>query len=189
MRRPPVRGACARSKAPIRWSCWPHDMLIGVRDPLWRAAAGDGQAGRRHRSGVGNLRAGHHRRALMCAISSRAKWSSSTVRACASLQPLRNRATNASAFSNISISPAPTAVSKAATSMKRASASARTGARSAGRRPMSSCRCRIRAFPRRSAMPRIRHSVRARHHPQPLCRPHLHRTDRPCPPSRRQAQA
>ena len=31
--------------------------------------------------------------------------------------------------------------------------------------------------------------VRARHHPQPLCRPHLHRADRPDPPSRRQAQA
>jgi hypothetical protein len=34
-----------------------------------------------------------------------------------------------------------------------------------------------------------RHPLRARHHPQPLCRPHLHRADRPDPPSRRQAQA
>ena len=34
-----------------------------------------------------------------------------------------------------------------------------------------------------------RHPVRARHHPQPLCRPHLHRADRPDPPSRRAPQA
>ncbi len=34
-----------------------------------------------------------------------------------------------------------------------------------------------------------RHPVRARHHPQPLCRPHLHRADRPHPPSRREAEA
>ena len=34
-----------------------------------------------------------------------------------------------------------------------------------------------------------RHPVRAWYHPQPLCRPHLHRTDRPHPPSRREAEA
>ena len=34
-----------------------------------------------------------------------------------------------------------------------------------------------------------RHPVRARHHPQPLCRPHLHRADRQHPPSRREAEA
>ena len=34
-----------------------------------------------------------------------------------------------------------------------------------------------------------RHPVRAWHHPQPLCRPHLHRADRPHPPSRREAEA
>ena len=32
-------------------------------------------------------------------------------------------------------------------------------------------------------------AVRARHHPQPLCRPHLYRADRPDPPSRRAPQA
>ena len=32
-------------------------------------------------------------------------------------------------------------------------------------------------------------ALRARHHPQSLCRPHLHRADRSDPPSRRQAQA
>ena len=36
---------------------------------------------------------------------------------------------------------------------------------------------------------RERRAVRARHHPQPLCRPHLHRADRPDPPSRREAEA
>ena len=34
-----------------------------------------------------------------------------------------------------------------------------------------------------------RHPVRARDHPQPLCRPHLHRADRPHPPSGREAEA
>ena len=34
-----------------------------------------------------------------------------------------------------------------------------------------------------------RHPVRARHHPQPLCRPHLHRADAVDPRLRRQAQA
>ena len=32
-------------------------------------------------------------------------------------------------------------------------------------------------------------AVRARHHPQPLCRPHLHRAGRPHPPSRRAPEA
>ena len=36
---------------------------------------------------------------------------------------------------------------------------------------------------------RKRHPVRARYHPQPLCRPYLHRADRPHPPSRREAEA
>ena len=36
---------------------------------------------------------------------------------------------------------------------------------------------------------RLRHPVRIRHHPQPLCRPHLHRADRPDPPSRRAPEA
>ena len=34
-----------------------------------------------------------------------------------------------------------------------------------------------------------RHPVRAWDHPQPLCRPHLHRADRPHPPSGREAEA
>ena len=34
-----------------------------------------------------------------------------------------------------------------------------------------------------------RHPVRAWYHPQPLCRPHLHRADRPHPPPRREAEA
>ena len=38
--------------------------LIGVRDPLRRAAAGAGHAGRRAHPGLGNLRAGHHRRGI-----------------------------------------------------------------------------------------------------------------------------
>ena len=33
------------------------------------------------------------------------------------------------------------------------------------------------------------HSLRARHHPQPLCGPHLHRAVGPYPPSRREAEA
>ncbi len=36
---------------------------------------------------------------------------------------------------------------------------------------------------------RIRASLRARHHPQPLCRADLHRADRPDPPSRRAIEA
>ncbi len=35
----------------------------------------------------------------------------------------------------------------------------------------------------------LRHSLRARHHPQPLRRPHLHRADPADPPARRAAQA
>ena len=35
----------------------------------------------------------------------------------------------------------------------------------------------------------IRHPLRARHHPQPLCRPHLHRADAADPPARRAAEA
>ena len=35
----------------------------------------------------------------------------------------------------------------------------------------------------------VGHAVRARHHPQPLCRPHLHRAGRPYPPSRRAPEA
>ena len=35
----------------------------------------------------------------------------------------------------------------------------------------------------------VGHAVRARHHPQPLCRPHLHRAGRPHPPSRRAPEA
>ena len=34
-----------------------------------------------------------------------------------------------------------------------------------------------------------RHPLRARHHPQPLCRPHLHRADAADPPARRAAEA
>ena len=36
---------------------------------------------------------------------------------------------------------------------------------------------------------RRRHSLRAGHHPQPLCRPHLHRAVRPHPPSGRAPEA
>jgi amidophosphoribosyltransferase len=85
----------------------------------------------------------------------------------------------------------PDSVMEGAASMTRASASApswpsearagrcrRPGAgfRRAGRDRL--CRQSFAAFP-----------VRARHHPQPLCRPHLHRADRPDPPSRREAEA
>ncbi len=35
----------------------------------------------------------------------------------------------------------------------------------------------------------LRHSLRARHHPQPLCRPHLHRADAAHPRARRAAEA
>ena len=35
----------------------------------------------------------------------------------------------------------------------------------------------------------LRHSLRARHHPQPLCRTHLHRADPAYPPARRPPQA
>ena len=35
----------------------------------------------------------------------------------------------------------------------------------------------------------VRHPLRARHHPQSLCRPHLHRADPADPPARRAAQA
>ena len=35
----------------------------------------------------------------------------------------------------------------------------------------------------------VRHPLRARHHPQPLCRPHLHRADPAHPPARRAPQA
>ena len=35
----------------------------------------------------------------------------------------------------------------------------------------------------------IRHPLRARHHPQPLCRPHLHRAGTAYPPARRSPQA
>ena len=35
---------------------------------------------------------------------------------------------------------------------------------------------------------RKRHAVRTWYHPQPLCRPHLHRADRPHPPSGREAE-
>ncbi len=55
-----------------------------------------------------------------------------------------------------------------------------------GRRRHRHAGAGFRACRRRSATPpNAGIAVRARHHPQPLCRPHLHRADRPDPPSRR----
>ncbi len=103
-----------------------------------------------------------------------------------SLQALRPRASRASASSNTSISPGPTASSTAATSMRRASASARELAReSAGRRRHGRPGAGFRRARGARLCQRGRHAVRARHHPQSLCRPHLHRADRPDPPSGR----
>ena len=56
-------------------------------------------------------------------------------------------------------------------------------------RPTWSFRCPIPACPRRWAFAVPRDSVRARHHPQPLCRPYLHRAVGSHPPSWREAEA
>ena len=56
--------------------------------------------------------------------------------------------------------------------------------------PTWSCRCRIPACrPRMGYCAGVRHSLRAGHHPQPLCRPHLHRADAADPPARRAPEA
>ena len=65
------------------------------------------------------------------------------------------------------------------------------GARARGRR--RGRRHRAGAGLRRAGRDRLRagmrHPVRARHHPQPLCRPHLHRADAADPPARRAPEA
>ena len=65
-----------------------------------------------------------------------------------------------------------------------------------GARPREPCRCRHRRAGARFGraggarlFPGIGAAVRARDHPQPLCRPHLYRADRSDPPSRRAAEA
>ena len=69
----------------------------------------------------------------------------------------------------------------------------RIGAKLARESPVDGRRDRPGAGLRRAGGDRllaaVGHPVRARHHPQPLCRPHLHRADRPHPPSRRAPEA
>ena len=56
--------------------------------------------------------------------------------------------------------------------------------------PTSSCRCPIQACPAAIGFAEAcGHPLRSRHHPQPLCRAHLHRADRRHPPHGRAAQA
>jgi hypothetical protein len=95
----------------------------------------------------------------------------------------------APASSNTSISRGPTPSSAAAASTTCASLGAQLARENAGRTPTSSCRCRIPACRRPSATRRLGHSVRARHHPQSLCRPHLHRADAIDPRTRRAHEA
>ena len=124
-----------------------------------------------------------------CATSTPARSSSSTTRACAASSPSASHRP-ASASSSTSTSPAPTASSRARRSTRRASASAPSWPAKAA------CRADVVVPVPDSGVPAAmgyavggRHPLRARHHPQPLCRPHLHRADRPDPPPRREAEA
>ena len=105
-------------------------------------------------------------------------------------QALHASSSAASASSSTSTSPGPTAWSRASASTRRASASARELARE------SPVPADVVVPVPDSGVPAaigyaaaVGHPVRARHHPQPLCRPHLHRAGRPHPPSRRAAEA
>ena len=66
---------------------------------------------------------------------------------------------------------------------------ARARARGAGRRRCRHSGSRFRRSRRHRLRPGVGHSLRARHHPQSLCRPHLHRADPADPPARRPPQA
>ena len=61
--------------------------------------------------------------------------------------------------------------------------------RSAGRRRRGHPHSRFRRAGGHRLFARLRHSLRIRHHPQPLCRPHLHRAGAAHPSARREAQA
>ena len=66
---------------------------------------------------------------------------------------------------------------------------ARARARGAGRRRRRRPGSRFRRAGRDRLRAGVRHPLRARHHPQSLCRPHLHRADPADPPARRAPQA
>ena len=107
-----------------------------------------------------------------------------------SVKPFDHASRSASASSSTSISPGPTASSKASSVYEARKRIGRELARE------SHVDADIVVPVPDSGVPAaigyaagIGPAVRARHHPQPLCRPHLHRADRPDPPSRRAAQA
>jgi amidophosphoribosyltransferase len=81
------------------------------------------------------------------------------------------------ASSNTSISRGRTPSSAAARSTTCARPSARSSRARAMSKSTSWCRCRIPACRRARLQPAFRRAVRARHHPKPLCRPHLHPAD------------
>ena len=152
-------------------------------------AAGAGRSRRRLDPGLRDLRARHHRRALRARPRSPARWWSSPPRASRACSR-SSRRSRASASSNMSISRGRIRRSKAATSTRCASASAPSW------RIESPVEADIVVPVPDSGTPAAigfaqagRHPLRARHHPQPLCRPHLHPARRFDPPHGREAEA
>ena len=156
-----------------------------------RAAAGAGQARTTPGSSPPRPARSTSSAPTSCATSSPARSSSSTATACARIKPFSQAAAAASASSSTSTSPGPTRVVEGVGVYE---ARKRIGAELARGEPASTADvvvpvpdCGVPAAIGYAEA--VRHPVRARHHPQPLCRPHLHRADRPHPPSRRAPEA
>ena len=157
--------------------------------PARHPAAGARQARRLSDPGVGNLRARHHRRATR---ARRRKRRSPHLRRGrrAFAQAVPGDARRGPASSNTSISRGRIrsfggrSVYDVRKAMRR-----RAGPRGTRRRRRGRSGARFRRAGGDRLRPGVRHSLRARHHPQPLCRAHLHRADAAHPPARRAAQA
>ena len=183
-----------------------HRGAARARRRLFAGRADQQEAGRRARSarhppaGAGrarrppdprlrDLRARHHRGASSCATSRTARSSCSTRTARTSHKPFPPMPPRPCIFEYIYFARPDSIVGgRPVYDVRKA-----MGAELATEAPASGRRGRAGAGFRRAGRdrlcPGLRHPVRARHHPQPLCRPHLHRADPADPPARRAAQA
>ena len=164
--------------------------MIGARDPLGIRPLVLGELDGARILCLRDLRARHHRRALRARHRARRDGGDHRRRASRAICPFAPEPPRFCIFEYVYFARPDSVVGGRRVYEVRKRIGARARPRGAASRPTWWCRCPIRACRRRSAMPQaVGHPLRARHHPQPLCRAHLHRADAVDPRAGRQAEA
>ena len=151
--------------------------------------AGDRRARRPSDPRLGNLRARHHRRALRARRGERrSRGVRRERRAVAQAVPADAGAARASSNTSISRGPDSIVGGRAVYDVRK-TMGAELAQESAVPRRRGGAGAGLRRAGRDRLCAAIRHALRARHHPQSLCRAHLHRADAADPPARRAPEA